>query len=142
MTGKDRDEINRIANLLAEELLIISDDEVLEDFKAAYKSDVTQYATDMKLTFAKVVISTNKQKLMSAKAAVASRSIRSMDTSVVSISEARKKLRRLLDNPEYMGKLTMAARKESELSDADVISMLGDFEELGVPFPRDGQKED
>ena len=142
MTGKDRDGINQIADVLVEELLAISDEEVLEDFKTTYQVDVVQYASDMKSNFEKVVIISNKQKLMAAKVAVASLSAKLTDASVVSIGEAREKLRRLMDSPEYVGKLTLAARKESELSDADVISMLGDFEELGVHLSKDERKGD
>jgi hypothetical protein len=39
--------------------------------------------------------------------------------------------------PGFAQKLTLAARKENEMSDTDVLGMLDDLRELGV-LPEDG----
>jgi tetratricopeptide (TPR) repeat protein len=50
---------------------------------------------------------------------------------------ARQKLPRLIASSDAVHKLTLAARKEDELSDADVLGMLEDLKELGVIPPDD-----
>jgi hypothetical protein len=55
----------------------------------------------------------------------------------IDITEARRRLRRVLDTPANNQPVTIAARKESELSDADVLGMLDDLKELGVIAPDD-----
>ena len=53
----------------------------------------------------------------------------------VDIAEARRLLRAVLTMPNAPEALTLAARKESELSDADVAGMIDDLRELGLPIP-------
>ena len=49
---------------------------------------------------------------------------------------ARARLRAIVDTPGLPQKVTLAARKENELSDADILGMLEDLQELGI-LPRD-----
>jgi hypothetical protein len=48
------------------------------------------------------------------------------------MANVRTKLRRALASCPPEVKLTLAARNESELSDADILGMLQDLEELGI----------
>jgi hypothetical protein len=53
------------------------------------------------------------------------------------MSDVRGRLRRVLASCPPDVKLTLAARNESELSDADVLGMLQDLEELGIVMSDD-----
>lgn len=55
----------------------------------------------------------------------------------INIAEARQRLRRILASGTADVKLTLAARKEDELSDSDVLGMLEDLQELGAMSPDD-----
>jgi hypothetical protein len=55
------------------------------------------------------------------------------------MTKARERLRSVLKTLPEGQQLTLAARKESELSDADVVGLLEDLRELGVAFPDDGR---
>jgi hypothetical protein len=65
------------------------------------------------------------------------RSVSLVLAKVVSMEDARGRLRRLVASCPPDLKLTLAARNEDELSDADVLGMLQDFEELGIVPPGD-----
>jgi hypothetical protein len=52
---------------------------------------------------------------------------------------ARTKLQKIMQNPAIAQQLTMAARKESEMSDNDIIDMLNDLKELGIINPEDNE---
>jgi hypothetical protein len=54
---------------------------------------------------------------------------------IVSMANVRDRLRRALATCPPDVKLTLAARNENELSDADVLGMLQDLEELGIVAP-------
>jgi hypothetical protein len=53
------------------------------------------------------------------------------------MANVRDRLRRALATCSPDIKLTIAARNENELSDADVLGMLQDLEELGIVAPDD-----
>ncbi|NTF47034.1 hypothetical protein G6L77_01850 [Agrobacterium rhizogenes] len=55
------------------------------------------------------------------------------------MAAARARLRAVVDTPGLPQKVTLAARKENELSDADILGMLEDLRELGVLPPDDNQ---
>ena len=56
----------------------------------------------------------------------------------IDMTKARERLHGVLTTLPEAQRLTLAARKESELSDADVVGLLEDLRELGVAFPDDG----
>lgn len=140
MTGQsksDRDALLRLADALTEDTLNMSDEEVLAEVKED-SFDADRYAADMCERFKKELIVSNKKRLFEAKAGVASmRGAGAGSASVTNIATARVRLHTLLNNPELARTLTLAARNEGELSDADVLSMLDDLRELGV-FPSEG----
>jgi hypothetical protein len=133
---KERDALLRLADLLAEDILNTPDDEILDEFRA--DGDPDQNAAAMRALFEKTVIAMNKQRLAAARAGVANRRRAGGQSSPapVDIAEARRLLHRVqalsADRP-----LTLAARKETELSDADVLNIVANLKELGVIPPDD-----
>jgi hypothetical protein len=139
MTGKSKKEraaLNRLNETLVDDILTASDEAILAEFKETH-GDPIENATNLRALFEKSVVAMNKQRLADAKAGVATARRSSLPSSAqqIDIAEARRKLRRVLDHPNGDQPLTIAARKETELSDADVLSMLKDFEELGIITP-------
>jgi hypothetical protein len=79
-----------------------------------------------------------KERLAAAREAVAADRRRPAAVVRLPPADARDRLQRLIEaDPETARKLTAAARKGDRLSDDDVLSMLEDFEELGVTLPND-----
>ena len=117
----------------------MSDEDILAEFGAT-EGDPEHYAASMRLLFEKCLIAANKKKLTLAKAGVAaSREPVGRPTAAINIGAARARLRATLDLPGVEQSITLAARKESELSDADILSILDDLRELGViPSEDDG----
>jgi hypothetical protein len=135
---KERDALLRLADLLAEDILNTPDDEILAEFRA--NGDPDQNAAATRALFEKTVIAMNKQRLAAARAAVANnrRAGGQSSPASVDIAEARRLLHRVqassVDRP-----VTLAARKETELSDADVLSIVANLKELGVIPPDDSE---
>jgi len=144
MTGKSSAEhaaLNRLTDALVEDILDSSDEEILAEFKET-EGDPVRYASDMLARFEKNLIATNKNKLYAAKDGVSSYnlSIRPPEQPK-EINNLRGKLRSILDNPSISENLTLAARKESELSDADILSMLDDLRALGILPPEEDEDD-
>lgn len=140
MTGKPktaRAALDRLADALVEDILSASDEDILTEFRES-DGDPERNATDMRALFEKGLIAANKKRLAAARAgAAASRRPTGAPAPAIDIATARARLRAALDAPNFPHKLTLAARKESELSDADILSMLDDLRELGVLLPED-----
>jgi hypothetical protein len=137
MTGnnrKERNALNRLADLFAEDILNTSDEEILAEFKERHGNPV-QNAAAMRALFEKTVIAANKSRLNAARLAVAASRRSGGALTAIDIAEARQKLRRILATGSPGQSLTLAARKEDELSDADVLGMLEDLSELGALPP-------
>lgn len=141
MTGKPktaRDALDRLADALVEDILSASDEDILAELREV-EGDPERHAADMRARFEKSLIAANKKKLVAARAGVAaSRRLAGTPAPAIDITAARARLRAALDVPGVAQKLTLAARKESELSDTDILSMLDDLRELGVLPPEDG----
>jgi hypothetical protein len=143
MTGdnrKERDALHRLADLLAEDVLNTPDDAILDEFKANH-GDPLQNAAAVRALFEKSILIGNKRRLAAARAGVdADRRAQARDLPPpVEIAEARRLLRGLLNKPASDRPVTLAARKETELSDADVLSMLANLKELGILPPDNGE---
>ncbi len=130
---KERIALSRLANALSDDILNASDEDILADFTEAGE-DPDQNATEMKALFERTVLLANKKRLSAAKAGAASvREVFLRPVAVsVDVQAARARLRKMLDAPTGTQRVTLAARKESEMSDADVLGMLEDLVELGV----------
>lgn len=135
MTGKKsdaRDALDRLADALVDDVLAASDQEILAELRES-GGDPDKLAGDMRALFERSVLAANKSKLAAAKAGAARTKAMAVPASApIDITAARKRLHDILQTPSTLQKLTMAARKESELSDADVIGMLEDLRALGI----------
>lgn len=139
MTDKDRkarEALGRLADILVEDVLAASDEEILAEFAETH-GDPAQNAIEMRALFEKSVLNANKDRLRSAKAGLAASRVSSSTSKIVSLTNVRERLRRVLASCAPDVKLTLAARNETELSDADVLGMLQDLEELGIVTPDD-----
>jgi len=132
MTGKSKgDDLDRLTDSLVEDLFEMADADVLAEFREE-GGDPDAHASEMRKRFEKTLIAANKGRLAEAKAGVAAERESGRPTPVIDIAAARAKLRSILSMPNASQKLTLAARKESELSDDDIRSMMQDLTELGV----------
>jgi hypothetical protein len=140
MTGSDkkrRQALSRLANALVEDILAASDQEILAEFAETHGDSLKSRDATTAL-FEKGVLRARKARLRAAQVGVAASRTAPISLKVVSMEDARGRLRRLLASCPPDVKLTLAARNEHELSDADVLGMLQDFEELGIVPPDDG----
>jgi hypothetical protein len=139
MTDKDRkarEALGRLADIFVEDVLAASDEEILAEFTETH-GDPAQNAIDMRALFEKGVLKANKDRLRAARAGLAASHADSTTSRIVSLTNVRERLRRVLASCPPDVKLTLAARNENELSDADVLGMLQDLEELGIVTPDD-----
>lgn len=138
MTGRkhaDREALVHLADFLVEDVLDTSDEDVLAEAREAGIEPDAE-AARLRALFERTVLDANKRRLLAAKAAVqADKSASGRRGTVFDIQEARRRLHLLLEQRSTGLPITMAARKESELSDADVMSMIQDLEELGLLPP-------
>ena len=128
--------LNRLADALVDDVLAASDQEILTEFSEA-QGDPAKNAADMRALFERTVLAGNKRRLKAAQAGVAANRIPTNAAPATVIAEARRRLRRFLASGAPGVKLTLAARNESELSDADVLGTIEDLLELGVLLPDD-----
>lgn len=135
MSDKDekvRKALERLDEAFVEGILETSDQEILAEFQKHHGSPA-QYAATMRADFEKTVVGVNKGRLKAARSALdAAASSARQTAQVIDVAEARRKLRGILASGAAAGKLTMAARNENELSDADVLTMIADLRELGL----------
>jgi hypothetical protein len=134
MTGTDkkgRQPLTRLVDVLVEDVLAASEQEILAEF-VEMQDDPAKNAEAMRALFEKSILRANKSRLWAAQAGLASDKTTSANSNVISIANVRDRLKRALANCPPEVKLTLAARNENELSDADVLGMLQDLEELGI----------
>ena len=131
------DALDRLAAALVDDVLATSDAEILAEFRAD-GGDPDQHAAEMRALFERSVLASNKSKLQAARAGVARAKASALSSALVDMTKARERLHGVLKTLPEAQRLTLAARKESELSDADVVGLLEDLRELGVAFPDDG----
>lgn len=143
MTGtnkKWRAALDRLADAFVDDILNASDEDILAEFLESH-GDPDRHAVEMREAFETSIIAANKRRLAAAKAGVvAARTGGTTTIAPADIADARRRLRAVLDAPNLPPQLTLAARKENELSDSDIAGMLDDLRELGV-IPRDGDED-
>lgn len=143
MTSKTKtpgQELDNLTNALIEDLLATPDADFLEE-EIAGGRDPKAAAERLRALVHKGSAMAAKAKLREAKAAVAaSRARDAAGTQLLDPAHARQLLKKLVANdPEFRSKLTLAARNENELSDADILSIVEDLRELGaLPDEDDG----
>jgi hypothetical protein len=134
MTGTDkkgREALARLADVLIEDVLAASDQEIVAEFVETQR-DPAKNAETMRALFEKSVLKSNKDRLHAARAGLAADQAAPTNPKIVSMTNVRAQLQRCLANCPPEVKLTLAARNENELSDADVLGMLQDLKELGI----------
>lgn len=134
MSGKndsDRKALMLLADAFVEDILNMSDEEVLQEFQED-GGDPAHIRRQMLELVEKAALSANKTRMATAKAgALASgRASRRTPHKTIDIASARNRLRSLIERSQAESELTLAARNEEELSDEDVLGILEDFEEL------------
>lgn len=137
MTGGDRDRkaLDLLADALVEDILEAPDAEILAEFREA-GGDPDRHAAEMRALFEKSVLTANKRRMEAAKAgAAASRRPIRPAAAPASLADARARLAAFMTSGNLPSGLTIAARKESDLSDDDVRGILEDLEELGFTPP-------
>lgn len=129
--GKQRQSGFRgIGRHFVEDIMQASDDEIL----AQYAEDIGEpeaNAARMRAMVERTVLLANKDRLHAARAG-ASANKTTQPQPVIPIAEARERLRQALASNAHDDNFTLAARKETELSDADVLDMLQAMRELGI----------
>lgn len=131
------DALDRLAAALVDDVLATSDAEILAEFRAD-GADPEQLAAEMRALFDRSVMASNKGRLQAARAGVARAKSSERSSIAVDMNKARERLQSVLKTLPEAQRLTLAARKESELSDADVVGLLEDLRELGVRIPDGG----
>jgi hypothetical protein len=134
MTGADkkgREALARLVDVLVDDLLAAPDQEIVAEFVEG-QGDPAKNAEAMRMLFEKSVLRANKNRLHAAQAGLAADQAAPVHPKIVSMTNVRARLKRALANCPPEVKVTLAARNENELSDADVLGMLQDLEELGI----------
>ena len=122
-----RKALDRLADALAEDVFDTPDEDILAEFREQ-NGDPDELAAHMRVLFEKSFAVSNKRRRRSAV---------SQQRSPVVIADARAFLRRLLEMPGAVEMLTLAARNENELSDADILGILDALRELGLDLADD-----
>jgi hypothetical protein len=137
---RERVALDRLADVFVDDILSTPDGDILAEFKETH-GDPDHNAVEMRALFERTVLISNKKRLAAAKAGAAESRRRSIVSLVrpIDIRSARARLRAVLNTPGLPQDLTLAARKENELSDHDILSMLEDLQELGILPPDDDQ---
>jgi hypothetical protein len=131
----DREALDRLGDFLVEDILDTSDEDILAEARID-GIDPEVEAARLRALFERTVLAANKHRLLAAKAAAqAEKSASQRKSTLFDIREARRRLQSIFEQKGASPALTLAARKESELSDADVLSMVQDLEELGLLPP-------
>ena len=139
--NSDRKSLDRLAKALAEDILEMSDEEILAEF-GEQGGDAAQYAAKMRTRFRQTVLTAKKARLENAAGgAAASRRTADRRRRPVDSGAARRRLASALAR-DSSSPMTLAARKEKDLSDADVQGTLEDLEELGAIDPPDDQESE
>lgn len=131
-----RTALRRLAQALVGDIMETSDEELLAEFRAT-GGDPAQHAAAMRAHFARTVLTSRKHLLKAAQAGIVADRRGSPGGKVISLLDAKERLRRTLAACPPDVRLTLAARNEDELSDADVRGMLEDLAELGITLPDD-----
>lgn len=139
MTKKNDKELlglGRLADALVEDIFDMSDEEFMAECADVDASDDAR----LRELFEGALLKANKKRLAAAKAGATA--VRDPIVRVVSpavdIATARERIRGLVGSVDLPHQVTLAARNEEELSDADILSMYEDLVELGVLPPATG----
>ena len=131
MTERKKEQmVQNLKQLLIDDILQASDEEIVAQFSEDIGSPESN-AAQMSALLEKAILLANKERLGVARAAIAANKL-SKELSPIPIAEARERLRKALTELAHDKSFTLAARKESDLSDGDVLDMLEAMRELGL----------
>ncbi|UGX89564.1 hypothetical protein G6321_00002040 (plasmid) [Bradyrhizobium barranii subsp. barranii] len=122
--------LRRLKLAMVDDLLKASDQGVLAQFTEDFGSAEAN-AKHMREAFEKTILLANKDRLHAARAGVSASRVPS-PAPAIPIAEARARLRQVMAAHADDQTFTLAARKESELTDADVLDMLEAMRDLGL----------
>ncbi len=132
-----REMLNRLADELVSDVISTSDADILSEASEDYGSPEVA-ADHVRSILKNAQQQVAKQRLVAAREAVNQFKDNEKCAKVISLDpvRARRALEKtLLAHPESTRELTIAARKGSDLSDSDVLSMLEDLRDLGLYDP-------
>jgi hypothetical protein len=122
----------RLVDSLVEDMLGLSDAELADEIRERGEEPAAVAARALAV-FEKAVRAQGRRRLSAARAAVDADAARPRNVVRLDPGVARDRLDRLMRQyPETAKKLTLAARKGEGLSDADVLGLLANLEELGI----------
>lgn len=119
-----------LADVMLRDIAEATDDEILVQFNEDVGSP-DENAVRMRALFEQTVLVANKSRLLAARTAVVTTQVTNKNV-LLPVGEARARLRQVLDAHSNDETFTLAARKESELSDSDVLDLLEVIRELGL----------
>jgi hypothetical protein len=122
--------LQSLRQAMADDIMESSDEEILAQLAEDVGSP-EENAARLRALFEKAVLLANKGRLQAARVGAAASKV-SRAASTIPIAEARSRLRQVLEAHAHDRNFTLAARKEGELSDADVLDMLEAMRELGL----------
>lgn len=134
MTGSKqpgRKSMENLSKLLAEDIMSASDEDLLAEFSEC-GGDANAEAERMRALFEASIVKANKSRLAAARAGATANRNSSRLRTARNPQDARQRLRSILGQQGIPSRLSLAARKENELSDADVLGMLDDLQDLGL----------
>lgn len=129
-----RERLDRLTDELVEDVLTASDEDILSESDVDFPS-VTAEADHVRALLGKAQVNVGKRLMQKARASLdQQKTIRSTKVLQLDPLQARRKLESFLSkHPEAATReLTLAARKGTDLTDSDVMSMLEDLLELGL----------
>jgi hypothetical protein len=132
MTAKTNDprvELNKLSKLLIEDLLSMSDAELLQD--ATKDKSLKESGNLVKNAYQKAIQTVGAKKLQTARAEMkVARAQASLDTGNIDANAARKVIAKLTAAND--ANLTLAARNLKNISDEDAIELVKELVELGA----------
>lgn len=134
--------IERLTDALIEDILNASDEEILSELAEESGASKVEAGNVRKL-FEKAQTMSAKKRLVAAREAIEQEKPQRAKVIPLNSLQARRKLETILnEHPEETRELTLAARKGTDLSDADILGMLEDLQELGLYNPESESKTD
>lgn len=137
-----RDMLERLTDALVEDILNASDKEILSEVAEECAAPKVE-ADKVRRLFEKAQAMAAKKRLVAAREAIEHDKPQRAKVIPLNSLQARCKLETILhEHPEETREFTLAARKGKDLSDADVLGMLEDLQELGLYNPESESETD
>jgi hypothetical protein len=129
--------LESLSDALVTDILNASDEEILSEGSEEFGTSKAE-ADHVRELFKQAQAMVAKKRLKAAREEIEQQRKTPQRVKIIPLKplEARRKLEALLnEHPEATREFTLAARKGKDLSDADILSMLEDLQELGLYNP-------